>query len=145
MYEDVNAAYAAYQQGRCDGVTSDRSGLLSRRSVFPNPNQHVILSTVMSKEPLAPAVADGDDQWQDVVSWIVFALIEAEELGITSQNLDTFANSKDPVIQRFLGQVETDGGSSSGCSGRGLRVKPTILRLAWSNMLAITVKSTIAI
>lgn len=120
VYEDINAAYAAYQQGRCEGVTSDRSQLLSRRTAFPNPDQHVILAEVMSKEPLAPAVADGDPQWHDAVTWIVFALLEAEELGITSQNLDSFTKSTDPVIQRFLGQASSAETEQTDALGVGL-------------------------
>lgn len=103
VFEDVNATFAAYAEGRCDGVTADRSQLLSRRTAFPDPAAHVILETVLSKEPLAPAISNGDVRWSDTVRWVIFALIEAENLGITSKNLTQFANSQDPVIQRFLG------------------------------------------
>lgn len=115
VYEDINAAYAAYAEGRCDGVTSDRSQLVSRRTALPQPESHLILDEVMSKEPLAPAVADGDSQWADVVRWVVNATIEAEELGIKQGNLDSFANSEDPVIKRFLGK-EDELGKSLGLS-----------------------------
>ncbi|WP_299493105.1 amino acid ABC transporter substrate-binding protein [Acaryochloris sp. IP29b_bin.137] len=115
VYEDINAAYAAYAEGRCDGVTSDRSQLVSRRTALPQPESHVILDEVMSKEPLAPAVADGDSQWADVIRWVVNATIEAEELGIKQGNLDSFANSEDPVIKRFLGK-EDELGKSLGLS-----------------------------
>lgn len=115
VYEDINAAYAAYAEGRCDGVTSDRSQLVSRRTSLPQPESHVILDEVMSKEPLAPAVADGDSQWADVVRWVVNATIEAEELGIKQDNLESFANSEDPVIKRFLGK-EDELGKSLGLS-----------------------------
>lgn len=101
--DDVDALYAAYQEGRCEAVTSDRSQLVARRSIFPEPNQHVILDVVMSKEPLGPVVADGDSQWFDAVKWITFATIQAEEFGINSQNVATFEESKDPNIRRFLG------------------------------------------
>jgi general L-amino acid transport system substrate-binding protein len=74
----------------------------------------------MSKEPLAPAVADGDPQWHDAVTWIVFALLEAEELGITSQNLDSFTKSTDPVIQRFLGQASSAETEQTDALGVGL-------------------------
>ncbi|MCS6815699.1 MAG: amino acid ABC transporter substrate-binding protein, partial [Cyanobacteria bacterium] len=73
-YEDVNAAYTAYLEGRCAGITSDRSQLVSRRSAFPNPADHVILDGLLSKEPLAPAVATGDTEWYEVVKWSVYAL-----------------------------------------------------------------------
>jgi general L-amino acid transport system substrate-binding protein len=112
VFEDVNAMFTAYAGGRCDAVTADRSALTSRRTTLPNPEEHQILEEVISKEPLAPAVADGDAQWSDVVKWTVFATIEAEELGISSQNLEQFTNSNDPTIRRFLG--------SEGEFGRGM-------------------------
>ncbi|MGB8701675.1 MAG: amino acid ABC transporter substrate-binding protein [Thermosynechococcaceae cyanobacterium] len=113
VFEDVNAVYAAYAQGRCDGVTSDRSQLISRRTKLPQPEQHLILKDSLSEEPLAPAVTDGDAQWFDAVQWTIFALFQAEALGITSKNIDQFATSKDPVIKRFLGQ-EGDLGKGMG-------------------------------
>ncbi|NJK29332.1 MAG: amino acid ABC transporter substrate-binding protein [Acaryochloris sp. SU_5_25] len=115
VYEDINATYGAYGEGRCDGVTSDRSQLVSRRTAFSDPQNHVILDEVLSKEPLAPAVADGDAQWADVVRWVINATIEAEELGINQGNLASFANSEDPVIKRFLG-TEDNLGKSLGLS-----------------------------
>ncbi len=102
-YEDVNAAYTAYLEGRCAAVTSDRSQLVSRRSAFPDPTNHLILDTVLSKEPLAPAVSTGDPRWHEVVKWSIYTLIEAEELAITSKNVDQMLSSSDPEIQRFLG------------------------------------------
>ena len=113
VFEDVNATYAAYEGGRCEGVTTDRSGLVSRRSTLPEPNNHVVLDVVMSKEPLAPAVNNGDSRWFDTVKWVIYGLIEAEEQGITSKNIDSFANSQDPVIKRLLG-TEGDLGKGLG-------------------------------
>lgn len=113
VFEDINTAYATYAEGRCQAVTSDRSQLLSRRSTLPQPKNHLILNEVLSKEPLAPAVAGGDHQWFDVVKWVVYATIEAEELGITSANLDELTSSSDPVVRRFLG-VEGDLGQGLG-------------------------------
>lgn len=107
--DDVDQLYAAYQEGRCEGVTSDRSQLVARRSVFPKPEDHKILDVVLSKEPLGPVVADGDSQWFDTVKWITYAVIEGEELGITSQNLAEFEQSQDPTIKRFLGSEGTLG------------------------------------
>jgi general L-amino acid transport system substrate-binding protein len=104
VFEDVNATYAAYAQGRCDGITSDNSQLISRRTKLPNPEQNIILPELLSQEPLAPAVSDGDPQLSAVVRWVVYALIQGESLGITSQNIGQFATSTDPVIRRFLGQ-----------------------------------------
>ncbi|GBF79284.1 extracellular solute-binding protein family 1 [Aphanothece sacrum FPU1] len=101
--DDVDAVYTAYEQGRCEGVTSDRSQLVARRSIAPKPDDHLVLDVVMSKEPLGPVVANGDTPWFDAVKWITFATFQAEEFGITSQNLATFQTSKDPSIRRFLG------------------------------------------
>lgn len=104
VFEDINTAYATYAEGRCQAVTSDRSQLLSRRTTLPQPQNHVILNEVLSKEPLAPAVTNGDSRWHDVVKWSIYALINAEELGINSKNLTSFEKSKDPDIKRFLGK-----------------------------------------
>ncbi|OYD85343.1 MULTISPECIES: amino acid ABC transporter substrate-binding protein [Azospirillum] len=99
--DEVNAAYFA---GRCDVLTTDASGLAGTRAgVAPVPDDHIILPEIISKEPLAPAVRHGDDQWFDVVKWTVYATIQAEEMGITSKNVDEFVNSKNPEIQRVLG------------------------------------------
>jgi len=97
---ELNKAFFA---GRCDVLTSDASQLAAIRSVAPNPDDYIILPEIISKEPLAPAVRHGDDQWYDIVNWTVMALIEAEELGITSSNVDEMLKSTDPQIQRFLG------------------------------------------
>ncbi len=107
--DDVDALYVAYQEGRCEGVTSDRSQLVARRSILPKPADHVVLPDVLSKEPLGPVVANGDAVWSDAVKWITYALIEAEELGITSQNLATYQKSEDPNVRRFLGIDEKLG------------------------------------
>jgi len=97
---ELNKAFFA---GRCDVLTSDASQLAAIRSVAPNPNDYIILPEIISKEPLSPAVRHGDDQWYDIVNWTVMALIEAEEMGITSKNVDEMLKSSDPQIQRFLG------------------------------------------
>ena len=93
----------AFFAGRCDVLTSDASQLAAHRSVAPNPDDYVLLPEIISKEPLAPVVRHGDDQWYDIVNWTVMALIQAEEFGITSKNVDKMLKSKDPQIQRFLG------------------------------------------
>ncbi len=103
VFDDEDALYAAYASGRCQGATSDRSQLTARRTTLPTPDDHVVMDVVMSKEPLAPAVVNGDTNWSDAVKWIVYALIQAEEFGITSDNIDSFQNTEDPNIQRFLG------------------------------------------
>lgn len=102
---EIDTVYGTYEEGRCDAVTSDRSQLVGRRSAFENPDDHVILDAVMSKEPLAPVVASGDDQWADVVRWVVYSTIEAEEQGITSDNLSEFQGGTNPAVQRLLGET----------------------------------------
>lgn len=97
---ELNKAFFA---GRCDVLTSDMSQLAAQRSVSPNPADYVLLPEVISKEPLAPVVRHGDDQWFDIVNWTVMAMIEAEELGISSKNVDEMKKSANPGIQRFLG------------------------------------------
>jgi general L-amino acid transport system substrate-binding protein len=113
VFEDVNTMFSAYAEGRCPIVTADRSALTSRRTTLSRPDDHQVLDILLSKEPLAPAVVAGDDRWAKVVQWVIYSLIEAEELGITSQNLDQFTNSKDPEIRRFLG-LEGDLGKGLG-------------------------------
>ena len=99
----------AYLAERCDVLTSDASQLASHRSAFAKPDDHVILPEIISKEPLAPVVRHGDDQWYDIVNFSVLAMIAAEELGITSKNVDEMLKSKDPKIMRFLGVSPGNG------------------------------------
>jgi general L-amino acid transport system substrate-binding protein len=96
---------AAYDQERCDGLTSDKSQLAGLRTGLSDPDNHVILPETMSKEPLGPLWAHGDQQWGDVVRWVTYAVITAEEKGITSQNVDQILASdpQDPEIRRLLG------------------------------------------
>lgn len=111
---EQNAELAkAFFAGRCDCLTSDASQLAGVRAVAPNPVEYVILPDVISKEPLAPAVRHGDDQWRDIVDYAVLAMINAEELGITSANVDEMLKSPDPAIQRFLG-VSAGNGAALG-------------------------------
>ena len=99
--EDVLSAYFA---GRCDAYTTDQSGLVAlRASRAPSPAEQVILPEIISKEPLGPAVRHGDDRWFDIVKWSLFAMIDAEELGLTAKNIDAQARSGNPSIQRFVG------------------------------------------
>lgn len=99
----------AFFAGRCDVLTSDASQLAGARAVAPNPSDYMILPDIISREPLAPAVRHGDDQWYDVVDFSVMAMIEAEYLGINSKNVDQMLKSKDPAIQRFLGVTPGNG------------------------------------
>ena len=104
-----------YLSGRCDVYTTDASGLAATRSVFPDPGNHIVLPEIISKEPLGPATRHGDDQWSDIVTWVLNATITAEEKGITSANVDSMKNSKDPEVLRLLG-VEGNQGAELGLS-----------------------------
>ncbi len=109
VMENNDEIFNAFISGRCDAYTGDISGLASDRSRVKNPDSLIILSEVISKEPLAPAVRHGDDEWFDVVKWSVYAMIAAEEMGITSSNVNTMKNSKNPDIRRFLGVIPGNG------------------------------------
>ena len=113
VFENQDAIVSAYEQGSIDAWTSDQSGLVSRLASLKNPADHVILSEVLSKEPLTPVVKGGDDQWYNTTRWIEYALIQAEEFGITQANVDEFLKSEDPAIRRFLG-LEGDLYKQSG-------------------------------
>jgi len=104
VIEKLEEVLNAYFAGRCDVYTTDISGLVSvRASRAPTPTDHVILPEVISKEPLGPAVRHGDDRWFDIVKWAHYAMLEAEELGINSQNVDQHLKSTNPAIQRVVG------------------------------------------
>jgi general L-amino acid transport system substrate-binding protein len=93
----------AYESGRCDAFTTDVSQLYSEKLKLSNINDHVILPEVISKEPLGPVVRHGDDQWFDLVKWVLFAMLNAEELGVSSKTIDEALKSKQPEIRRMLG------------------------------------------
>lgn len=101
--EDTRQFNAALEEGRVDAITQDSADLVGKQRQLKNPENYVLLPERLSKEPLAPAIAGGDDRWLELVNWTVYALIQAEELGITSENVDTFLDSQDPSIRRFLG------------------------------------------
>jgi general L-amino acid transport system substrate-binding protein len=109
VIENTAELAKAFFAGRCDTLTSDASQLAGTRAVAPNPDDYIILPEIISKEPLAPAVRHGDNQWKDVVTYTIYALINAEELGITSDNVDEMLKSENPVIKRFLGVTEGNG------------------------------------
>jgi general L-amino acid transport system substrate-binding protein len=110
VFDDADGTFGAYAEDRCDGVTTDKSGLVSRRSALPDPENHVILDVTMSKEPLGPMVRHGDDQWFDIVQWTVFATFAAEEYGVTSANVDQVRNTtEEPEVRRLLGVEDTMG------------------------------------
>ena len=114
--ETNDEARQNYLAGRCDVYTTDASGLASTRSTFSDPENHMVLPEIISKEPLGPATRHGDDQWSDIVTWVLNATITAEEKGVTSANVDDMkANSKDPEVLRLLG-VEGNQGAELGLS-----------------------------
>ena len=93
-----------YKKGDCDMYGTDRSGLASNRLSFDDPNRHMILPEIISKEPLGPVVRYGDQKWSDIIRWTIYVLFIAEEMGINSQNIDHFKDNIDPNIQRFMGE-----------------------------------------
>lgn len=115
-FEDTSAVYSAYQDGRCDAATSDKSQLAAVRSGFPNPDEHFIMDATISKEPLTPAVPSGDDQWQDIVKTVVWVLINAEELGVTQANVKDMVSSENVNVKRMLGAEGSFGQEDLGLS-----------------------------
>jgi general L-amino acid transport system substrate-binding protein len=106
VIEKLEEVLNAYFNGRCDAYTTDQSGLIAlRASRAPRPEDHVVLPEIISKEPLGPAVRQGDDRWFDIVKWSLFAMLEAEELGLDSKNIEQHAKSTNPTIGRFVGTV----------------------------------------
>ncbi len=102
-FATANEAVKAYDAGRCDAYTTDASGLYAERLRLANADEHIVLPEVISKEPLGPAVRHGDDQWFDIAKWTLFALINAEELGMTQKNVDEMLKSANPDVKRFVG------------------------------------------
>ena len=109
VIENTAELAKAFFAGRCDCLTSDASQLAGTRAVAPKPDDYIILPEIISKEPLAPAVRHGDNKWKDIVNYAVLTLINAEEFGITSANVDEMLKSKNPKIQRFLGVTPGNG------------------------------------
>jgi general L-amino acid transport system substrate-binding protein len=106
VIESLDQVRSTFFSGRCDVITDDRSTLASNRTLAPNPDDYVILPETISKEPLAPVVRQGDDQWFTIVRWTVYALITAEEMGITKANVEEKKASGTPEIQYLLGKDE---------------------------------------
>ena len=114
VYEKSDEVVAAYAAKRCDVYSTDKSGLYAQRLKLPDPDGHVILPEILSKEPLGPVVRQGDDGWFNIVRWTLFALVGAEELGVTSSNVGTLQQSTpDPRIKRFVG-LEGNAGANMG-------------------------------
>ncbi|MGA9323191.1 MAG: amino acid ABC transporter substrate-binding protein, partial [Xanthobacteraceae bacterium] len=106
-------ALKAYESGRCDAYTTDSSGLYGERQKLPDPSAHVVLPEIISKEPLSPAVRQGDNQWTDIVRWAHYVMLDAEELGVNKANVDEKLKSDDPETRRLLG-VEGQYGEALG-------------------------------
>jgi general L-amino acid transport system substrate-binding protein len=112
-FEKADEVVAAYDAGRCDVYTTDASGLYAQRLKLTNPADHTVLPEIISKEPLGPVVRQGDDQWFNLVKWTHYAMVNAEELGITSANADEMKGSENPAIKRVLG-VDGEFGAALG-------------------------------
>lgn len=115
-FQDFDAVMEAFYNGACDAVTTDKSGLISRKATAPDPGALSILDITLSKEPLGPLSPQSDPQFADIVTWTIYGMINAEEFGITSENIGEFVESEDPQIQRLLGIGETPAGSYLGLS-----------------------------
>jgi general L-amino acid transport system substrate-binding protein len=113
LFEKTQDTSSAYEEGRCDGQTSDKSQLAALRSAMANPADHIILDVTMSKEPLGPLTAHGADEWNDVVRWVLWGTLQAEESGVSSENVDEMLASEDPTVQRLLG-VSGEMGTALG-------------------------------
>lgn len=120
IFEETAAVYSAFEEGRCDITTSDRSQLVSVRSGFADPSNYTILPDIISKEPLTPAVPHGDDQWFDIVKLVMYGLINAEELGVTAANVGSMTTSDNVAILRLLGQEGDWGYSDLGLDADAL-------------------------
>ena len=114
-FDTSDQTIKGFEANRCDMLTSDQSQLYSLRTKLPDPNTAMVLPEIISKEPLGPVVSQGDDQWFNIVKWVLNAQINAEELGITSKNVDKMKSSKNPSVGRVLGTVG-DAGAKLGLS-----------------------------
>jgi general L-amino acid transport system substrate-binding protein len=108
-FATADEAVKAYDAGRCDAYTTDASALYAERLRVVNPNDHIVLPEIISKEPLGPSVRHGDDQWFDIVKWTLFAMVNAEDLGVTKANADDMLKSDNPEIKRLLGSEGKHG------------------------------------
>jgi general L-amino acid transport system substrate-binding protein len=114
-FATADEAIKAYDTGRCDSYTTDSSGLYGERVLLSDPNANIVLPEIISKEPLSPAVRQGDDTWEDLVRWTHYAMLDAEELGVSQNNVDDQMKSANPEIRRLLG-VEGQFGAALGLS-----------------------------
>ena len=116
VFEKSEEVNAAYEGGRCDVFTTDASGLYAFRLTFQNPDDHMVLPEIISKEPLGPVVRQGDAPWFNIVKWTHFALLETEEYGITQANVEEMKASENPTIKRILGADDSKLGEAMGIS-----------------------------
>ena len=116
VFDTSEQTIQGFEAGRCDMLTSDQSQLYALRIKLANPDSAIVLPEVISKEPLGPVVRQGDDQWFNIVKWSLFAQINAEEMGVTSQNVGAMKNSKNPNVRRLLGSAG-EAGKNLGLSG----------------------------
>ena len=124
-FPSADEALAAYNDGRCDAFTTDTSALFAERLKLAKPDEHVILPDIISKEPLSPAVRQGDDRWFKIVQWTHFVMLNAEELGVTSKTIEQAMNSDNPEIRRLVGldgSAGPDIGLSSDWAARIIRL-----------------------
>jgi len=103
VFEKADEVVAAYDSGRCDNYTTDKSGLAAQRTKLSNPDDHIVLPETISKEPLGPVVRQGDSVWEDIVRWSLYVMIEAEEYGVNSSNASAMKTSENPQIKRLVG------------------------------------------
>lgn len=125
-FEKNEEVLKAYQEGRCDVFTTDQSGLYAEVLKFPTPADHMVLPEIISKEPLGPVVRQGDAQWFNIVKWTYYALLNAEELGVTQANVEEMKGSANPEIQRLLGVnvKNPDGTDADNDFGKGIGLGP---------------------
>ncbi len=114
-FEKADEAVSAYNTGRCDAYTTDQSALYAQRLKLTDPKAHIVLPQIISKEPLGPVVRQGDDQWGDIVRWSHNAMLNAEELGVSSSNVETMKTSSNPAVKRLLG-LDGSFGANMGIS-----------------------------
>lgn len=117
VFENSDEWRNAFFSGRCDAITTDRSDLASVRAIANDPSQYVVLPETISKEPLAPTIRQNDPNWRDILNWSIYALIGAEEKGVTQANVDEYLKSEDPEVQRMLG-VNGDFGKMLGLDNK---------------------------
>jgi general L-amino acid transport system substrate-binding protein len=116
VFPDANSTWEGFLQGACESWTTDKSGIAAFHNTSDDPTQFIILPETISKEPLGPLSPQSDPQFAEIIAWTVFGMIEAEEYGITSENIDSFLESENPGIQRLLGLNNNDSGNYLGIS-----------------------------